>query len=467
MSERRLRLLVFIVAYDAETTIQRTLRRIPASLLDTCEVEVLVIDDRSSDETFGHAEAVRRARDLPFRLTVLFNPVNQGYGGTRRSASTSRSSRGSMPWPSCTATDRYAPECLPDLIRPIASGEADAVFGSRMLERGQARRGGMPLYKLVGNRILTRLQNRLLRSSLSEFHSGYRLYSTAALRRIPFQLNSNAFHFDTEIIIQLLRAGQRIKELSIPTFYGDEICHVNGMKYREGRDSASLKARAQDLSLFYDRKFDCAPPSAVHSHDRLKLGFESTHELTLARIRRARASRIGPSRRACGPLRSRGCEVTRLVGLPDERTLPARLDGFDCVILLDVVEHLARAGAVRRRAARGRRQKTAAAGAREHRRSGVLRAAADAAAGAVQLQQAGHSRPHAHAVVHLRHVSAAIRAVRLRHAGVAGGPGAVSVCAAGSAERQVVTGAEPGPHPRQSLALGVSDLSAWSGRVRH
>ena len=238
--------------------------------------------------------------------------------------------------------DRYAPECLPDLIRPIASGEADAVFGSRMLERGQARTGGMPLYKLVGNRILTRLQNRLLRSSLSEFHSGYRLYSTAALRRIPFQLNSNAFHFDTEIIIQLLRAGQRIKELSIPTFYGDEICHVNGMKYAKDVILASLKARAQDLSLFYDRKFDCAPPSAVHSHDRLKLGFESTHELALARIPAgARVLEIGPTAASLAePLRSRGCDVTRLVGPPDDRTLPARLDGFDCVILLDVVEHL-------------------------------------------------------------------------------------------------------------------------------
>ena len=89
----------------------------------------------------------------------------------------------------------------------------------------------MPLYKYVGNKILTTIQNRLLHSNLSEFHSGYRLYSVEALKKVPFGRNTNDFHFDTEIIIQLLRARLRIRELPIPTYYGDEICHVNGMKY--------------------------------------------------------------------------------------------------------------------------------------------------------------------------------------------------------------------------------------------
>ena len=88
---------------------------------------------------------------------------------------------------------------------PLASDRADAVFGSRMLRKSAALRGGMPLYKFVGNRILTTVQNALLRARLSEWHSGYRLYSTDALRRIPFHLNSDGFQFDTEIIIQLLR----------------------------------------------------------------------------------------------------------------------------------------------------------------------------------------------------------------------------------------------------------------------
>ena len=111
---------------------------------------------------------------------------------------------------------QYAPEELPTLVAPLRDGQADAVFGSRMMTRFGALKGGMPLYKFVGNRILTAIQNLLLGTSLTEFHSGYRVYSVAALQKIPFRLNSNDFHFDTEIIIQLLNARQRIVELPIP-----------------------------------------------------------------------------------------------------------------------------------------------------------------------------------------------------------------------------------------------------------
>ena len=97
--------------------------------------------------------------------------------------------------------------------------------------RGDALRGGMPLYKFAGNKLLTWYQNRVLRSRLSEFHTGYKAYTTAVLRRIPFELNSNVFHFDTEIIIQLLRARARINEIPIPTHYGDEENYVNIWDY--------------------------------------------------------------------------------------------------------------------------------------------------------------------------------------------------------------------------------------------
>ena len=98
-----------------------------------------------------------------------------------------------------------------------------------------------------------------MKSSLSEFHSGYRLYSTEALSQIPFDLNSNDFHFDTEIIIQLIIAELRIKELPIPTYYGDEICHVNGIKYAWDVFCTTLQAKFQDYHIFYDAKFDCLP----------------------------------------------------------------------------------------------------------------------------------------------------------------------------------------------------------------
>ena len=86
-----------------------------------------------------------------------------------------------------------------------------------------------------------RPERRCCGTRLSEFHSGYRVYSVAALQTIPFRLNSNDFHFDTEIIIQLLNAGQRIVELPIPTYYGDEICRVNGMKYAKDVMLATLQ----------------------------------------------------------------------------------------------------------------------------------------------------------------------------------------------------------------------------------
>jgi methionine biosynthesis protein MetW len=117
------------------------------------------------------------------------------------------------------------------MVRPLVEGRADAVFGSRMMSKGEARKGGMPLYKYVGNKTLTRMQNALVGTNLSEFHSGYRAYSTAALREIDFDSNSDGFDFDTEIILQLHDGGHRIFEIPIPTYYGDEICYVNGMRY--------------------------------------------------------------------------------------------------------------------------------------------------------------------------------------------------------------------------------------------
>src|SRR5688572_8645506 len=163
----RQRLLVFIVAYNAEKTIQPTLQRIPAGLLNDYEVEVLLIDDSSTDRTFDHGEGLRRAETLPFALTVLFNPVNQGYGGNQKIGFHYAIQHGFDFVALIHGDGQYAPECLPELIEPLASRQADAVFGSRMLRKADARRGGMPLYKFVGNRILTAVENRLLRTTLS------------------------------------------------------------------------------------------------------------------------------------------------------------------------------------------------------------------------------------------------------------------------------------------------------------
>jgi 2-polyprenyl-3-methyl-5-hydroxy-6-metoxy-1,4-benzoquinol methylase len=354
------RLLVFIVAYNAERTIEAVLHRIPPELAAAYDVEVLVIDDASPDATFERGYEVRRDETLPFTLHVLFNPVNQGYGGNQK-IGFHFAIKEDFDFVALLHGDgQYAPECLPDLVKPLALGDADAVLGSRMLESGAARRGGMPGYKFVGNKILTWWENRMLRTSLSEFHSGYRIYSTEALLRIPFDLNTNDFHFDTEIIIQLLLAEQRITEIPIPTYYGDEICHVNGVKYGWDVIKTATKARIQEQSLLYDRKFDVKPVEQEGSTRYTpKLEHESPQALALEIVEPG--SRVLDLGCAGGMLaaelrRRKSCHVVGVDLFPlapgleldefhlhdlNERTLPVRLDRFDYVLMLDVIEHLA------------------------------------------------------------------------------------------------------------------------------
>lgn len=109
---------------------------------------------------------------------------------------------------------RYVPEIIGDLLTPILAGEADMVFGSRM--SGDPRKGGMPLIRYLGNRVLTGLQNRALGTKISEFQSGYRVYSVDALRKVPFERLSSDYHFDTEILILFVDRGLRIAEQPIP-----------------------------------------------------------------------------------------------------------------------------------------------------------------------------------------------------------------------------------------------------------
>ena len=344
------KVLIFIVAYNAERTIQSVLRRIPSELSQH-DTRVLIIDDSSSDGTFERASEIDQS---PFPITVLFNPVNQGYGGNQK-IGFHYAIREKFDYVALLHGDgQYAPERLPDLLQPLLAGEADAVFGSRMLASGAARRGGMPLYKWMGNKILTRIQNGLLKTNFSEFHSGYRIYSVNALARIPFDKNTNDFHFDTEIIIQLLRAGLRIKEVPIPTYYGDEICHVNGLKYALDVVRTTALSRAQDLGILYERKYDLAPPGQQYLP---KWGYESPHELAVQRI--PSGSKVADIGCASGyvarALFDKGCDVTGIDQFRppadahvsnfiqadlDSGEIPVDAGAFDFVLLLDVIEHL-------------------------------------------------------------------------------------------------------------------------------
>jgi glycosyltransferase involved in cell wall biosynthesis len=347
------RLLIFIVAYNADRTLETVLDRIPETVWQH-GTRVLVIDDASQDETFevgvrytnGHS-----ARDIE----VLVNPVNQGYGGNQKLGYQYAIDHGFDAVALLHGDGQYAPEKLEELTVPVLTGEADAVLGTRMSSPREALVGGMPLYKLVGNRILTRIQNRLLGSSLSEFHSGYRVYSVEALRRLPFHLDSDDFHFDTEILIQLLRSDMRVREIPIPVYYGDEICHVNGLAYAANVVRTTVASRLHDLGVLYQRKYDLRSDEKIYE---LKLGYTSSHTMALGLVPdSSKVLDLGCGRGLlAAELAGRGCAVHGVDDIEQgispalERYTrhdldrgPPQLDlaGYDVVLLLDVIEHLA------------------------------------------------------------------------------------------------------------------------------
>jgi glycosyltransferase involved in cell wall biosynthesis len=151
----RQRLLIFIVAYNAESFIQQVTYRIQPDLGDYLDVEILIIDDASHDQTFERALEIKTVGELPFKLRVLVIPVNQGYGGNQNLGNWYAIQKKFDFFALLHGDGQYAPEFLSELIKPLMSGEADAVIGSRMLTPKAALEGGMPLYKYIGNRILT------------------------------------------------------------------------------------------------------------------------------------------------------------------------------------------------------------------------------------------------------------------------------------------------------------------------
>lgn len=193
-------------AYNAERTLARTVAEIPSGAAD----EIILVDDASRDRT------VTVARDLG--LNVIVHSENRGYGGNQKTCYREALRDGADVVVMVHPDFQYDPARIPDFTRPILSGEADAVIGSRFLE-GDPRAGGMPWWKYVGNRFLTAVQNRVLGAHLSECHSGYRAYHRRVLEHVPFQAFSDEFAFDSEMIVHLVSGGFRIAEVPIPSRY--------------------------------------------------------------------------------------------------------------------------------------------------------------------------------------------------------------------------------------------------------
>ena len=349
------RVLVFIVSYEASRHIVRTLERIPASLLAEGGVDVLMIDDASTDAT---ADAARGWADrVGFdRLTVLRNVVNQGYGGNQKLGYR-------LAIDDCYdfvillhGDGQYAPELLPKFIDAWRATDADVVLGTRMDNIRDARAGGMPWYKVAGNRGLTWLQNKMTGQSLKEYHTGYRAYATRFLRAVPFEVNANAFHFDTDILLQAFHVGARIEQFPIPTHYGDEVCRVDARRYGTDVLISTVQYRLHQIGMLCSLKYRNL--STARYRDKTRTRY-SSHTLAIRELARLGARHVLDL--GCGPgyvaraVEATGANVVGVDAAPplagmmsefhlanlERDRLPVDAFDFDAVLLLDVIEHLA------------------------------------------------------------------------------------------------------------------------------
>lgn len=353
---------VVIVAYNAATTLARVLDRIPPEFRG--RIDGLFIGDNHSEDSTFLVGLGYKTLDNDFPVTVVRHPRNLGYGGNQKAGYQWAMEQGFDIVVLLHADGQYAPEFLPQIVAPLERGECDAVFGSRMMNRGDALRGGMPLYKYVGNIVLSRIENAVAGMNLTEWHSGYRAYSVAALRDLPLDRAADGFDFDSQIILQLKEAKKSITELAIPTFYGDEISHVAGMAYARRCFMHVLRYRAQKMGFGRgDMVFETPDADLDETDERVQSRIlESLRNRPPARILDLGCGDARLARR----LRSLGHHVTGVdVIKPDEpdslddfveadldQGIPAGVGrDFDCVLLVDVVAHLRDPGALLREAA--------------------------------------------------------------------------------------------------------------------
>jgi len=239
------------MTYNAQNHIESVLEDIECK--EDCEI--LISDDASTDKTLE--VILNYQKNHPNRnIKLIAQKKNLGYGGNQKFGFNYAIKNGFYALILIHGDGQYSPKLIPQIVRPIFENKASAVLGSRMINKKNALKGGMPLYKFIGNIILTKAQNLLLGSNLAEFHTGLRAYKIDDLARLPFNHNDNGFSFDTDILIQLIDNKMMISEVAIPTKYGDEICHVVGVVYAAEIMAATLISRLQKIGLVRLEKFN-------------------------------------------------------------------------------------------------------------------------------------------------------------------------------------------------------------------
>lgn len=201
------KIVAVLPAYNAEKTLKKTLNDIDQNWVD----EIILVDDASQDNTVNLSKKLG--------LKTFKHNKNLGYGGNQKTCYEQALKLNADIIIMVHPDHQYDSTYIPQIILPIIRGEADAVFGSRMMVKGWAREGGMPLWKYLANIFLTKIENLFLGLKLTEYHSGFRAYRSKIFKTIPFKKFSDDFVFDTEIIIQLKIHGFKIKEIPITTRY--------------------------------------------------------------------------------------------------------------------------------------------------------------------------------------------------------------------------------------------------------
>jgi glycosyltransferase involved in cell wall biosynthesis len=209
------KVIVVLPAYQAERTLEQTVREIPRQSVD----EIILVDDASSDRTMEIAEALH--------LVVERHPLNKGYGGNQKTCYSLALARGADIIIMLHPDYQYDPRLIPHFVDFIRNDYFDVMLGTRIRTRKEALAGGMPKYKYISNRFLTIFENIVTGQNLSEWHTGMRAYSRPVLEAIDFMHNSDDFVFDTQVLFQIIEQGFRIGEIPVPVRYFAEASSIN------------------------------------------------------------------------------------------------------------------------------------------------------------------------------------------------------------------------------------------------
>ena len=214
------KIVVVMPAYNAAKKIVSVFKRIPEEIWKR-DFSVIIVNDGSTDTT--NAKITEIKSRWGEKISAIHKSENEGYARAQKDGFAEALRRDAEIVVLLHSDGQYAPEILPQLLRPLEEGWADIVQGSRMLNKRDALKGGMPLYKFLANVGLSALENLVFGLNFAEYHSGYMLYSRKALEAIPFERLSDTFHFDGEMLFVGAKKGLRVKEIAIPTLYGDEV----------------------------------------------------------------------------------------------------------------------------------------------------------------------------------------------------------------------------------------------------